>query len=331
MIRTEPSMHAAEVLVALADGRTLSGTQLAGHLGLTRAAVWKQVEQLRAQGVPVQARRGEGYHLPWPLQLLDADRIRARATPAPGRIEVHWSLDSTSSECLRRAASLPDGSIVMAETQQAGRGRRGRGWLSPPGLNLYLSCLKRFDRGFAALPGLSLTAGVAVVRALEALRLTGVGLKWPNDVLLAGSGAKLAGILVELSGESQGPSTAVIGIGLNLRMPEALRARAGQPVADLAELSDLANVELPDRNTVASSIIGHLLATLEVFDAEGFAAFVDDYARMDLLRERRLRLSDAEGVFDAVGDGVDARGALLVRHDGVTRRVDSADITVRPR
>lgn len=319
-------MSPHELLAALSDGVPVSGADLASRLGLTRAAVWKQVQQLREQGLPVEARRGAGYRLPWPIELLDAERILADCRPCPGALEVHWSLDSTSSECQRRADTLPDGSIVLAETQHAGRGRRGRAWLSPPGLNIYLSCLKRFERGFSALSGLSLAVGVALVRALQALGVQDIGLKWPNDVLVAGSGAKLAGILVELSGEYQGPSTAVIGIGLNLRLPAALRAQAGQPVADLAELSA---GEPPDRNRVVAAVTGSLLEVLERFDSEGFAAFADAYAGLDLLHGRCLRLSDTHGHFDAVGDGVDAQGGLRVLRDGEPLRIDSAEVSVR--
>ncbi|KGI78881.1 biotin--[acetyl-CoA-carboxylase] ligase [Oleiagrimonas soli] len=319
-------MQPRDLLAALAAGAPLSGAELARQLGLTRAAVWKQVEQLREQGLPIKARRGAGYRLPWPVQLLDARLIRKHCAIEPGALEVHWSLDSTSSECQRRASGLADGSVILAETQHAGRGRRGRHWLSPPGLNMYLSCLKRFDRGFAALSGLSLAVGVALVRALEAHGYAGIGLKWPNDVLVRDSGAKLAGILVELSGEYQGPSAAVIGIGLNLRLPEVLRAQAGQAVADLAELG---SEPPPDRNLLIGSVIDHLLKALKTFDAHGFEAFLDDYAARDLLRSRVLRLSDARGQFEAIGDGVDARGALRVLRAGEPVLVDSADVTVR--
>jgi BirA family biotin operon repressor/biotin-[acetyl-CoA-carboxylase] ligase len=138
-------------------------------------------------------------------------------------LDVYWELDSTSSELQRRGANAPDLSVVTAETQTAGRGRRGRNWLSPPGLNLYLSCLKRFDAGFASLSGLSLATGVIVLRALHALGIDGARLKWPNDVLT--ESGKLAGILVELSGEYQGPCAAVIGIGLNVRLTSEMGRR----------------------------------------------------------------------------------------------------------
>jgi BirA family biotin operon repressor/biotin-[acetyl-CoA-carboxylase] ligase len=327
-------MLPAQLLALLATGEPLSGAGLAAQAGVTRAAIWKQVEALRSRGVPIEARGAAGYRLPWPLQMLDAGKIQA-ALPAPlarslGALEVHWELDSTSSELQRRGAAAADFSIALAETQTAGRGRRGREWLSPPGLNLYLSCLKRFESGFAALSGLSLAIGVIVLRALEDLGITGAALKWPNDVLaVAGeqAGGKLGGILVELSGEYQGPCAAVIGIGLNLRLTPALHEQAGQPACDLATL---AGGTPPDRNRVAAALIVALVDGLRQFERDGFAGFVDDYARHDLLRDQPLQLSGTLGTFDGIGAGVDARGALQVRMaDGSLRQIDSADVTVR--
>lgn len=316
-------MDAHALLAELAAAEPLSGAALARRLGVTRAAVWKQIEALRHLGVPVQAQAGRGYRLPWPVQPLDAARIRAEAGPLVAPLDVHWSLDSTSSE-LQRRGDAPDLSTVLAETQRAGRGRRGRVWLSPPGLNIYLSCLKRFDGGFAALAGLSLAIGVAVVDALAELGIAGVGLKWPNDVYA--DGAKLAGVLVELNGEAQGPSAAIIGIGLNVRVTEALREQTGQPVADLAALCA---GNPPDRNRVAGVLIRHLHLTLERFAVDGFAPFVERYRDLDLLCEKPLWLSSARGRTPAVGAGVDARGALLARTDGELLRVDSGDVSVR--
>jgi len=321
-------MPPASLLAMLASGEATSGVALAAQAGLTRAAIWKHVEALRVLGLPVTS-GPQGYALPWPVQWLDPDRIRASLAPAQantlGALEVHWQLDSTSSELQRRLGSVADLSMVLAETQCAGRGRRGRAWLSPPGLNIYLSCLKRFDVGLAALSGLSLAVGVIVLRALERLGITGAGLKWPNDVLAADG--KLAGVLVELSGEYQGPCAAVIGIGLNLRLTPELRQQAGQPVCDLATL---AGGTPPDRNHAAAVLVGALVEGLQAFEREGFAAFVDDYARHDLLRDQSLVISGAREAFDAVGEGVDARGALQVRlPDGARRTVDSADVSVR--
>ncbi len=320
-------MQAQELLVALADGGMVSGAQLAERAGVTRAAIWKQIEALRARGVPVESRGTAGYCLPWPVQLLDLPALKA-AVPAAvrkrlGTLELHWELDSTSSEIQRRQGDLPDLSMVLAETQSAGRGRRGRRWLSPPGLNVYLSCLKRFDAGFAALSGLSLAVGVIVMRTLASLGIDGAGLKWPNDVL--SDNGKLAGILVELGGEYQGPCAAIIGVGLNVRLTEALREQAGQPVNDLTTLAGAA----PDRNRVAAALITALAEGLDQFEREGFAAFVDEYARHDLLRDKALRVQGATGALEGIGAGVDERGALLLQAGDGLHRIDSADVTVR--
>ncbi|WP_430387450.1 biotin--[acetyl-CoA-carboxylase] ligase [Dyella sp. 20L07] len=321
-------MQAQDLLTVLAEGGTVSGAVLAERAGVTRAAIWKQIEALRARGVPVEARGNTGYRLPWPIQLLDLPALRAAlpdvARDRLGALELHWELDSTSSEIQRRASDLPDLSVILAEAQSAGRGRRGRQWLSPPGLNVYLSCLKRFDRGFAALSGLSLAVGVIVMRAMASLGIDGAGLKWPNDVL--SDNGKLSGILVELAGEYQGPCAAIIGIGVNVRLTPALHEQAGQPINDL---SSLANGVAPDRNHVAAALIAALVDGLSEFEAEGFAPFVDEYARHDLLRGKALHLQGALGERNGVGAGVDGRGALLLETSDGLLAVDSADVTVR--
>lgn len=317
-------MHARELLHALADGQARSGAELAGQLQVTRAAIWKQVQALRQRGLPVHARAGTGYRLPWAVQLLEASRLHnALADLDLGALDVYWELDSTSSE-LQRRGEAPDLSVVLAETQSAGRGRRGRPWLSPPALNIYMSCLKRFENGFASLSGLSLALGVAIMRALQDFGVEGIGLKWPNDVL-AGS-AKLAGVLVELSGEYQGPCQAIIGIGLNMRVPDALRAQAGQPVTDLASLCP---GQVLDRNQVAAGLIRSVVTQLRRFESEGFAAFVDEYNAVDTLRGRPLSLTGPRQQLKGEGMGVDARGALRVATEAGECTVDSGEVSVR--
>lgn len=324
-------LHA--MLARLADGQPCNGADLAQAMGVTRAAVWKQVEALRQRGLPVDGQAGRGYCLPWPLELLDAERIRAAlpngAAAQLGELHVLWEPQSTSTE-LRRMR-LPNHSFVLAEGQSGGRGRRGRAWLSPPGLNIYLSCVKRFDAGVAALSGLSLAVGVMVMRALAVVGIEDVGLKWPNDVLgsaaSAAPGAKLAGVLVELDGEYGGPCAALIGIGINLRLPPAMRADVGQAVTDLAELNGGAP---PPRNALAGALIAQLLRGLHEFEREGFAAFAGDYANYDLLRDQRIHVSAPQREFTGVAAGVDPRGALCVRRGTELVRVDSAEVSVRP-
>ena len=320
------SIEPAALLGQLSATHSVSGSELAERLGVTRAAVWKQVEALRALGAPIEAQAGAGYRLAWPLQMLDAAHIRAALDPLLlrrlGMIDVHWQIDSTNSALLRAATTAPDLSVCLAETQSAGRGRRGRQWQSPLGGNVYFSLLRRFTQGMGALAGLSLVAGVALVEALADCGVQGLGLKWPNDVLA--DNRKLAGILVELGGEFLGPCHAVIGIGINVRLPSS--ARIEQPHIDLAELS---GGEPPSRNLLVAHLITRLCAALDRFAAQGFAAFNESYARHDLLAGLAVRVHSAEGQRDGVAAGVDERGALLVHHGNAVVRYDSAEVTVR--
>ena len=316
------------MLVFLASGRVMTGPELASELGISRAAVWKQIETWRRAGLDIDS-GPRGYRLARPLEPLDVGQIRAALPDSArrrlGALENHWRLDSTSSELARRVADLPDLSFVFADWQQAGRGRRGRQWLSPPAVNLQFSCLKRFAGGYAGLAGLSLAAGVAAVHALEDHGVPDVALKWPND--LVHGDAKLGGILVELGGEFMGPCHAIIGIGINVHLPEGVRAALDRPCTDLSRLCGGA---APSRNGLATALVARLVDALEVFDASGFAAFAQDWTKRDALAERRIRVEGAHGTFDGIAAGVDARGALRVRTPEGTRVVDSAEVTVRP-
>lgn len=316
------------LLRLLASGSPLSGPALAQRLGISRAAVWKQIDALRRAGLEIVS-DPRGYRLARRLDLLDVAQIRAGLPAAlarrVGRIENHWRLDSTSSELARRAADLPDLSFVFADWQRAGRGRRGRQWLSPPASNLQFSCLKRFAGSFAALSGLSLAAGIAAAGALEDCGIDDVALKWPND--LVHDDAKLGGILVELGGEFMGPCHAIIGIGINVHLPEAVRLALDRPCTDLTELC---RGETPSRNQLAAALIARLATQLEVFDSSGFADCAPAWAQRDALAGRNVCVEAAHGSFDGIADGVDARGALRVQTAAGPRSIDSGEVTVRP-
>jgi BirA family biotin operon repressor/biotin-[acetyl-CoA-carboxylase] ligase len=322
---------AAALLAALAPGAPLGGSELARRFGVTRAAIWKQVERLRADGAPVVAQPGGGYRLTHPLDLLDASVIRAGMTPAErarlSTLEVHWQLDSTSSALLRRPPPTgADGQIeaCLAEIQSAGRGRRGRAWQLPLGGGLALSLRRGFEGGMASLAGLSLVAGLAAREALADCGIDGIGLKWPND-LVAG-GAKLGGILVEAGGEAHGPCHAVVGIGINVRVPAASLAGVDQPWTDLARL---AGGSAPSRNYMAARLLASLAAAFERFAAQGFAPFALDWAAHDVLQGRAVRVQRGSTGGHGIAEGVDERGALRVRFDDGVRTVDSGDVSVR--
>lgn len=317
-------------------GGPVPGHVLAAEAGLTRAAVWKRIEALRAAGVSIEARPGEGYALGLPLDLLDAADIAA-ALPAGVRArvrgpEVAWAVDSTNSELLRRRTPREGVELLLAERQSGGRGRLGRAWASPLAANLYLSLARAFDGGLARLGGLGLVAGVAAAEALHGLGHGAVRLKWPNDLVVAdgrdGGLRKLGGLLVEGGGEHAGPVRAVIGLGLNVRMPAAVAADIDQPWCDLASLAPSA---LPSRSVLAAALVARLVPALDQFDREGLEPFLPRHAALDALagREVEVRMGDALHVGRALGLAAD--GALRVRLDGGERHFHAGEASLRTR
>lgn len=311
-----------------------SGDALARVSGQTRAAVWKRIEALREAGVAIEAKPGRGYALSQPLDLLDAAAIVA-ALPAQARarlaeLEVAWSIDSTNSELLRRATPAQGATVLLAERQSGGRGRRGREWASPLAAHLYLSLSRSFGGGLARLGGLSLVAGIAAVEALHGLGYEGVRLKWPNDlvVLDAHGLRKLGGLLIEGGGEHAGPARAVIGLGLNVRMPAAAAAAIDQPWCDLATLGDGA---APARDAVAAALLARLLPALDEFDADGLAPFLPRYAALDALAGAPIAVHGGNGQRqDGIALGLAEDGALRVRlDDGSLQNFHAGEVSVR--
>ena len=317
------------LLTLLADGRFHSGAALGDALGVTRSAVWKAVQVCTEHGVDIHSVRGKGYRLAQQLDLLQQDRILSQldteVRPLLHCLEIHNELDSTSKHLLRLAGDGADsGTACLAETQANGRGRRGRLWVSPFGANIYLSILWRFAQGPAALSGLSLAIGVAVLEAVQALGIDGCGLKWPNDLLW--KGRKLAGVLLDLSAEASGPSTVVVGIGLNVRMPDSVAATIDQPWVDLHSLLPAA---LPPRNHIAALLLGRALAALSEFEREGLAAFQTRWARWDCLAGRSVTLHLPTQRITGRAQGIDATGALLLETAGQVRAYAAGEVSVR--
>lgn len=305
----------------------ISGSALARELGLTRAAVWKRIEALRTAGVDIEAQAGSGYALAAPLSLLDAGAIAARL-PADLRIrwprtELAWEIDSTNAELLRRGPACADGTVLLAERQTGGRGRRGRAWASPLAANLYLSLHRRFEGGIAALSGLSLAVGIAAAEALRDLGYAEVGLKWPNDLLARGR--KLGGILVELGGEAAGPMQAVIGLGLNVRMPRAAAQAIDQPWIDLATLG----AGVPDRNDLSAAVIASLARVLDDFAEAGLAPLLPRWRALDALAGREVRMQAGDAAYEGVALGIAGNGGLRVRHADGERTWHSGEVSLR--
>lgn len=321
----------AELLRLLSDGALHSGEELAAALAISRAAVWKRLRQLDAWGIALEARRGSGYRLESPIDLLDAAGIRGRlpadVSASLREFEVHEQVDSTSDRLLA-ARQLPAGRFdaCLAEFQDAGRGRRGRRWVAPFASGICLSMSWNYRDAPATLGALSLAAGVATLRALGRLGIGGLSLKWPNDIVQAD--AKLGGILVDLRGEAAGPALVVVGVGINVRLPRAVRAALaaeGVATVDLATLG-----RAPARNALAAVLIAELHQALGEFGARGMTAFADEWATADALSGRAVRVLHGDQHFDGVARGIDAHGALLLEAGGRRHRIVSGEVSVRP-
>ena len=315
------------ILRLLADGRFHSGEALAKNFGVTRATIWNALQDAEAMGIRVFSVRGKGYCLPDPVQFLQRKKVlEPLAVTAPDIVlEIHDCIDSTNSYLMRLAADgAAHGHCVTAELQTGGRGRRGRPWLIDFGNGLTFSLLWRFECGVAGLSGLSLAVGVALARALQALGVSGIGLKWPNDVLHRQK--KLAGILIELQGDMDGPSAAVIGIGLNLRLHQALKNKIGQPATDL--LSATRN-EI-DRNHLLSLLLLHLTETLQEFVRDGFDKLRGEWESLHAYHGQSVCLllpdgSEVRGIASAVAPD----GALLLDTGAGVQRFSSGEVSLR--
>ena len=298
------------LLRLLADGEFHSGEVLAQRLGVSRASVNNALGSIDRYGLTLYSVRGRGYCLSHAPQWLDAAEIGRHLASASAdfHIEILDNAASSNTLLLQRAAQgAPGGSVLAVEWQSGGRGRMGRTWHSGLGNALTFSLLWRFDCGLAGLSGLSLATGVALIRALHALGVGGVQLKWPNDVL--GAGGKIAGILIEAQGDMLGPSAVVIGIGLNLTVPQQVLQRIDQPVSDLSHLTDT----LPPRNLLLAILLRELAVVLREFSAGGFAGLREEWENYHLYQNRpvQLVLPDATMV-QGVVRGVGADGALSV-------------------
>jgi BirA family biotin operon repressor/biotin-[acetyl-CoA-carboxylase] ligase len=292
-------------------------------------AVWKHLKALRDLGVDFAVQRGKGYCLAAPLELLERDRILSVATDmtaaAIDDIAVFLELDSTN-DWLREQTlkGAPSGTVCVAERQVAGRGRRGRSWISPFAANLYLSLLWRSASGAAALGGLSLVVGIALLRSLRGLGIHDAGLKWPNDILARD--AKLAGILIDVVGEASGPCAVIVGIGVNVCMPRAEAAAIDQSWTDLYHLTGDRHIS---RNRLAAAILDEMLPAIESFENRGLQPFLKEYRHYDMTNGRTVDLMLPNENISGTACGIDAGGALLVETVTGRRRFVSGDVSLR--
>lgn len=313
-----------KLLKLLKDGRFHSGQVLGAALGISRSAVWKQLQQLEAEfDVSVHKVRGRGYQLASPLRFLDAQAIMAATTPAWATY-VYDSIDSTNAEALRLInAGSTAPLVVLAERQTAGRGRRGRKWVSPFAQNLYYSLLVRIDGGMRQIEGMSLVVGLAVMHALRDSGVSEAGLKWPNDLLVGQR--KIAGILLELVGDPADVCHVVIGIGINVNM------QASTEVDQQWTSLQLQKGAAVDRNVLAASLNNHMSVYLQRHREEGFSVLREEWEANHLWQGREVSLVAGHTAIEGVVLGVDAQGALRLKMGNEEKSYSGGELSLRLR
>lgn len=314
------------MLRLLADGEVHSGPALAARLGVSRASVGKAVRSLELLGLRVFRIRGRGYRIAEPPDLLDGDRLAGLLQRAFA-VEILDECPSTNGVLMERARDGGSHALALAcEHQTAGRGRRGKRWESGIGSDLTFSVLWHFSGGARALSGLSLAVGVALVRALARLGYDGVQLKWPNDLYL--QGRKLAGILIEVTGDRLGPSAAVIGIGLNVRWSAARAAAVDQPATGLSA----GDAGVPSRTALLAGLLLELRGVLEEFAHAGFTPFRAEWIRYHAWQGRQVTLRGADGaIAEGEAVGIDKDGALLMRSARGVERFHGGELRLADR
>jgi BirA family biotin operon repressor/biotin-[acetyl-CoA-carboxylase] ligase len=316
------------LLHILADGKVHSGESLGAALGVSRAAVWKQLQKLPHYGLQLESAKGRGYCLPGGLDLLSAEAIESGLNPQARALMAELSVldqvDSTNARVLARLErGRGHGTAMVAEQQTAGRGRRGRAWASPFASGINLSLGWQFSGGVQLLEGLSLAVGVALARALAEFNVPDVKLKWPNDVLCRGR--KLAGVLLELGGDLTDRCAVVVGVGINVRLPASSGSGIDQPWIDLSEVVP-ASIS---RNQLASAMLNQLLPLLENYPQQGFATYREQWLQLDQFAGCPVRIVSANRDWRGLACGVDISGALILQMDGERKLFHGGEVSLR--
>ncbi|OBT12029.1 biotin--[acetyl-CoA-carboxylase] ligase [Vibrio sp. UCD-FRSSP16_10] len=308
-----------KLIQLLSGGEFHSGEQLGEQFGVSRAAIARHIKSIQDLGIDIYSVKGKGYRLDQPLDLLNQQTlIEQLDTP----IEVIPIIDSTNQHMLGQQ-DLESGSVCVAEYQTQGRGRRGREWVSPFGSNIYYSMYWRLEAGLPAAMGISLVIGLALVDALEQLGIEGLKLKWPNDVYY--NNKKLAGILVELSGQAGDAANLVIGVGLNVSMPEHVQG-IGQPWTSLKEISGGKTLL---RNDIVIALTKALKSSIAVYEQESLKPFLAKWNQYDNFIEQPIKLLMGNREIKGICKGINAQGALLLDTGHEIESFIGGEISVR--
>lgn len=310
----------AQLVGALADGQFHSGAKLAEQFDLSRTAIANNIAALQALGLDVYSVKGKGYALAKPLTLLSERVISEYLAPSvQPKLTLLPVIHSTNTYVKDNIEQMPQGAVVVAEAQTAGRGRRGRQWVSPFAASLYLSICWRFQGGYQQIGGLSLFVGDCVLKALQSLNVDGLGVKWPNDIYR--HGRKLGGILVEVEGQIGSEVSCIIGIGINVDLPD-LESQIDQPFNDLSDL----NI---DRNHLCAALVNTLHQQMPDFEENGLANIVDSWNQYDVFAKREVAIISQDNTLRGMNLGINVQGALQLQTATGVRDIHGGEVSLR--
>lgn len=331
MKKTSPKLK--KLVKILSDGAYHSGSALGLSLHISRSAIWKLINQLHSYNIPIQATKAKGYCMEQPLSLLDSRGIKKHINCKENRekcaIEVYSSITSTNDHFKTKALANTNHQlhVCLAEQQTTGKGRLGRSWYSPFGVNIYLSCCKVYHKDISELGGLSLVIGLAIVKALGECGVKDkIKVKWPNDIYY--DNKKLAGILMEVVAETHGTSKIIIGVGLNTNMTEDnLQIK---PIDKTWTSLITILKQYQDRNKIVGIVLNEIMHYLDKFEQSGLPAFLPEWRQFDFLYQQQVTLVNANKTITGIVLGINDQGHLLVeKNDGNIQAYASGDTTIQ--
>jgi BirA family biotin operon repressor/biotin-[acetyl-CoA-carboxylase] ligase len=320
----KPQPHLLKIIDILNDGEFHDGTSLGEKLGISRAGVWKIIQKLMDYGIAIISQKAKGYCLSEPLKLLEKKKIKSRLHNKFIQLEVFESLASTQ-DYLKDFMGDGKNHLCLTEHQTQGRGRFQRAWYAPFGKNIYLSLLYTFPLDTSKLAGVSLIVGLSLCKTLNMLAdlRAPILIKWPNDLLC--DQQKLAGILIEIKAEAHGISYANIGIGINVNMSEQTQKEITQPWTSLQKLTGHSF----DRNIIVAQLINQLMDDLKIFSEQGFAPFLNDWKKFDVLFDKSITIQMGDQIFHGIAKGLNEQGHLFLKLDnGEIKAFSSGNTTI---
>jgi BirA family biotin operon repressor/biotin-[acetyl-CoA-carboxylase] ligase len=318
-----------QILKLLSDERFHSGTEIGEQLGISRAAVHKAIKSLVQNGIEVHSVSGRGYRLTEPHHPLSRSGILRRLSQLSGdysnRLHLLEEVDSTSNYLNALAATdNTSGMVCVAESQSGGRGRRGRSWVATPYSNIMMSMAWQYERGPTVAAGLSLAAGVTIIESLVEFGVAGAGVKWPNDILW--DDKKLAGVLMDVQGEVNGPTRVTLGLGVNVYIGDRDAGQIDQPWIDLMSITD----NSVDRNHLIAILIHRLESMFREYEQSGLDGFIDRWHQAHVYHGKPVRIIRGNEVLEGIVAGIDESGAIrLLDAAGNLQSYHSGEISLR--